>query len=222
MRSNFFVKCNMVIRSELVFLKYGIEIKLPFCFNIADIKEDFLSDEKENELEFYDKDIYFQNKDHMQILRYKKILQYVDLLQLTIDDENNNPLSKLTTVYNGKRIFKDIDSLYLFLTEKLNFTETDFYAMIMFVKEQQIKLINKFVEMVEVEMELGNGKKEPPETFMTLRCAYELNHNVIFPENIGKSISEFSFRELRTQRVYMAKKCEIEKIQYDEVMKGKK
>ena len=71
-------------------------------------------------------------------------------------------------------------------------------------------------------MELGNGKKDPSESFMVLRCAYELNHSVIFPENIGKSISEFSFRELRTQRIYMAKKCEIEKIQYDEVMKDSK
>lgn len=224
MKNNFFIKCNMIIHSELEFKKYGIEIKLPFYFHIADIKDDFLSENNTNELEFYGKDIYFQNENHMKISKYKKMLQYIDLFQLTLDncDEKDDSIFSLTKEYRGGRIFKDIDSLYIFLVDILGFTEIDFSQINIFIKEQQIRLVNNFVKMLEEEIELGNGKKDPSESFMVLRCAYELNHSVIFPENIGKSISEFSFRELRTQRIYMAKKCEIEKIQYDEVMKDSK
>ena len=205
-------------------MKNNFFIKLPFYFHIADIKDDFLSENNTNELEFYGKDIYFQNENHMKISKYKKMLQYIDLFQLTLDncDEKDDSIFSLTKEYRGGRIFKDIDSLYIFLVDILGFTEIDFSQINIFIKEQQIRLVNNFVKMLEEEMELGNGKKDPSESFMVLRCAYELNHSVIFPENIGKSISEFSFRELRTQRIYMAKKCEIEKIQYDEVMKDSK
>lgn len=220
MKNDFFIKCNMVIHSELDFIKYGVEIKLPFSFHISDIRQDFLSETNIYELEFYSKDIYFQNEEYLKISQYKTILKYVDLAQFTISDCDEN-LEHLTkeTIYG--RIFKDIDSLYYFLVDIIGFTEFDFSKMNVFVKEQKIKLVDNFVRMIEKEMELGNGKKTPNETFMILRCSYELNHSVIFPENIGKSISEFSFRELRTQRVYMAKKCEIEKLEYDEIM-GKK
>ena len=48
---DFFSKCNMVIRSEMDFLKNGIDIKLPFHFHIKDIKNTFLDKVDENELE---------------------------------------------------------------------------------------------------------------------------------------------------------------------------
>lgn len=221
---DFFSKCNMVIRSEMDFLKNGIDIKLPFHFHIKDIKNTFLDKIDENELEIYGNEIYFQNKNEKTIEEYKQYLQYVDLKNLTIEDrEENNEIFELTVKYREFRIFKDIDSLYYFLTYYLGFNEIDFQRVKTFILTQQAKLVTRFVDMLHKEMDIGSDKEDPTESFMVLRCAYELNHSAtVFPENSGKSISEYSFRELRTQRVYMSRKCEIEKIQYDKVMKNNK
>lgn len=221
--NNFFVKCNMVIRSEMDFVKHNIQIKLPFYFHIKDLKNSFLSETDENELEFYGREIYFQNEEYKKLQKYKEYLSYVDLYQFTLEDsEENNDILQYTIKHGKFRIFKDINCLYDFLTIYLGFNEIDFNEMKIFIREQQIKLANNFTRMIEDEIEIGSNKKEPNESYMMLRCTYELNHSAtVFPENANKSISEYSFRELKTQRVYIGRKCEIEKIQYDEVMNNK-
>lgn len=219
--SSFFSKCNMTRRSEMTFKKFGQIIKIPFFFHIKDISNTFSIEEIENELEFYDKDIYFQDNFDRKIEKYKSYLKFVDLSQFTIDvDDNNEDIIKLTKVSGDYRIFKDVDCLYFFLSNILNFDEIDFTKMKIFIKENQSKIICHFIDMIDEELEIGSQDESPNETFMILRCAYELNHTAtVFPENKNKSISEFSFRELRVQRVYLARKCELEKMQYDKIMK---
>lgn len=222
--TDFFVKCNMVICSELEFIKHKISIKLPFYFHIKDVSNSFLYENNINEIEYYGKDIYFQNEDDKKIEVFKSYLKYIDLNQLTLEiEEENNEILEYTKVYKNSRIFKDIDKLYEFLVNFLGFTEVDFSQMRLFIQEQQYRLVSSFTKMVEKELEVNSNKKDPNEVFMILRCTYELNHSAtVFPENKDKSISEYSFRELKVQRAYIGRKCEIEKIQYDEIMKGNK
>lgn len=222
--NDFFLKCNICIHSELDFKKYSMLIKLPFYFHIKDISNTFYVDEVENEIEFYGKEIYFQNERDKTIEEYKSYLRYVDLKQFTIDDcGGNEELESMTVPYRGARIFKNVDCLYDFLTNSLGFTEVDYRLMKMFIFENQHKIASKFITMINEELEINSKSEDPSEVFMILRCAYELNHSAtVFPENQHKSISEYSFRELRVQRAYLGRKCELEKIQYDKVMKSNK
>lgn len=204
------------------FIKFGVEIKLPFYFHIKDVPNTFFDDETTNILEFYGSEL---NQQHDDIVLVEKILQtinYIDLNQLTIDEFLEEYKENMIKTKNGY-VFKNHNSLYSFLVNDLNFNEVDFLLMEKFVKEEQSKLLISFSEMVEKEVGLGNGKDDISESFMLLRGAFELNHaSSIFPENKGLSFSEYSFREYKTQRLYLARKCEIEKMQYDEVMKDSK
>lgn len=218
---DFFAKCNMVIRSELDFQKSGELIKLPFYFHIRDVKNDILTDKNENELETYSKEIYFQNKDCEQEEEYKQYLRFVDLKQWTFSDvDKNNPLFVKD---RNDYVVKDIDSLYVLLVEHLGFNELDFQTIKMFIEEKQVKLLISFREMCDNTLEVASGKVEPNDVFMILRCAYELNHYAtVFEENKDKPISEYSYRELCVQRSYMARKCEIERLQMEESLKKSK
>lgn len=221
--NNFFVKCNMIRRSDISFNKSGNKITIPFIFHIKDLSNSFLDNTNENELEIYSSSIYFQNQLNKQKEWYKEILSYVDLSQFTLENGENNILDKYTMQYNNYRVFKNIDYLYDFLISIFNFNEIDFKQMYDFVFQNQYSLAMSYIKLIEEEMEIGSKKEVPTESFMILRCAYELNHSAtVFPENMNKSISEFSFREIRTQRIYMSRKCELEQIQYDKIMKENK
>lgn len=217
----FFTKCNMSIKSELPFIKGGVTIKLPFHFHIKEVKNDLLEDDIENELESYSKDVYFQNQEMETEEDFKYYLHFVDIKNLTfdgIDSETQQLFKKVKDVY----VLKDVDSLYQFLIGYLQFNEYDFHQIKLFVKEKQITLLCAFRDMVDKELEVASNKIEPNNTFMILRCAYELNHYAtVFSENKGRAISEYSYRELCIQRSYMARKCEIEKLQLEESLKGK-
>lgn len=227
--NSFFVKCNMVRMSEICFIKFGIEIKLPFYFHIKDILNTFFDEETENIVEFYGSELNQQYDNTVLIDNYLQILKYIDLKQFTIDVNDKDLLNdykeykdNMIKTQNGY-VFENHKSLYSFLVNELNFNEVDFTIIIKFVKEEQLKLIISFSEMVEKEVGLGKGKDDISESFMLLRGAFELNHSsVIFPENKNLSFSEYSFREIKTQRIYLARKCEIEKMQYDEIMKDSK
>lgn len=218
---DFFAKCNMVIRSEMTFYKVGIPIKLPFYFHIKDVKNDLLIDKNENELEMYSKEIYFQNQEKEIEDDWKNYLQYIDLNNLTFDDVDD--IEHLFKKHKSNYILKDLDSLYELLLNYLSFNEYDFQQIKLFVKEKQITLLHSFRDMCDKDLEVASGKKEPNDIFMILRCAYELNHYAtIFGENKDKPISEYSFRELCIQRSYMARKCEIERLQMEESLKNTK
>ena len=229
MINSFFVKCNMIRMSELEIFKFNEPIKLPFYFHIKDIPSTFFDEETENIIEYYGSKLNQQYEDTVLINKYLNILKYIDLRQLTIDTTEQDLSinykeykdSMIKTQYGY--VFNNHKSLYSFLIKILNFNEVDFKIMSKFVYEEQLKLIISFSEMVEKEVGLGKGKDDVSESFMLLRGAFELNHSsVIFPENKNLSFSDYSFREIKTQRIYLARKCEIEKMQYDEIMKDSK
>lgn len=217
----FFKKCDMIIKSELIFNKNSYIIKLPFYFHIKDIKNDFLDDSEGNILENYGKDIYFNDRYDEIEKDNKYFLRYVDLNQWTIEGvDNDNPL-----FVRKRDVFrvKDIDSLYTILIDYLKFNELDFSMIKKYCLKTQAKLAYDFREMVNADLGVASGKKDPNDIFMILRCAYELNHtSTVFSENMGCAISDYSFREMCVQRAYMARKCEIERLQYEESLKKKK
>lgn len=222
MENSFFVKCNMVRLSEIEFNKFDMTIKLPFYLHIKDIPNTFFDEEKENILEFYSSDLNQQydnislNKQHLDIIKF------IDLKQFTIDEVLEGYKENMIETKNGY-VFKNHNSLYSFLITELKFNEVDFILIHKFVRMEQIKILEEFSKMLDKEMKLGGGKDDISESYMLLRGAFELNHsNVLFPENKGLSFSEFSYREVRTQRVYLARKCEIEKAQYDAINKEHK
>lgn len=222
---DFFSKCNMVIRTELSFYKFESEIKLPFYFHIKDIKNDFFSDSNEFEVGTFSKDIYFVNKNKQNKNKYRTWLQYVDLENFIIQEDDDIPsyILELTHSKDGVRIFKDVDCMYKFLVDTLGFTELDFENINIFIKANQNKLVNQFIDMLHEELKLGDKTTDPSESYMILRCAYELNHtSTVFPENSNLSISEYSFREIRTQRAFMSRKCEIEAIQMKQIEDSRK
>lgn len=217
---SFFSKCNMVIMSDMEFNKSGIIIKLPFYFHIKDIPSTFFDEDSLNILEYYSKEIYEQYDINCNENNYLKYLKYIDLKQFTIDEEIKEYKDYMIKVKDNY-IFKDHKSLYSFLIKNLYFNEIDFKLMKDFVLESQKKLIINFSDMLHKELKLTHDKKDISESYMILRGAFELGNPPIFPENIGKSISEYSFREQKTQRIYLARKCEIEQQQYDEMMNNK-
>lgn len=207
----------MIIKTTLSYTKGNIEIKLPFYFHVKDLKNDFLEEDKENVLE----DTYSSELlNNIEI--YKEYLKYVDLDYFLFEDLDEETINtyKFTRKRRGYG-FNDVDSLYIFLVDVLMFNEVDFHVMKEFIYNNQVTLAISFRKMVEKEMELTKKTEVPTKSFMELRCAYELTNLVIFPENEGKCISEHSFREDVARQIYMSRKCEIEKIQYDKLKQGK-
>lgn len=215
-----FTKSNMVIRTELVFDKFNIDIPIPFSIKLSTIPSDFF-EEEEYVIEDYGNQfaIEFDSED----IRNKNLnlLSNVDLKRFTFDDvdEEYKPRMKKTT--NGY-VFISVEDLYSFLITELRFGEVDFVIIENFIIEQWRRLIKSFSELVEKELKIGSGTDECTEAYMELRSAFELNKPPIFKENIGKCVAEHSFRETKLQRIYIGRKCEIDKVQYEKHMKDTK
>lgn len=220
--SNFFNQCNMVIRTYMEFNKFGLPIKLPFHFHIKDIKQDFFElNDDENVLEDYPMELQHQ-KTNTDTTEYNLfLLKYVDLKSFTIDFDKSDldEYGGMVEKYRDSYIFKDHTYLYSFLIDRLVFSDVDFNEIENFVLESQARLKSNYEKFLIKELEIGSNKKDPSESYMLLRCAFELNRPPIFDENIQLNIAKVSWREYITQRIYIGRKCEIEKLQYDEVMK---
>lgn len=219
--NNLFIKCNMVIRSICEFNKCGILIKLPFYFHIKDIKNDFFEEESENILEDYSSIEFIRQRDVCDTIEYNKsLVKHIELSQFTVGfDEDDIEEYREMVIKNGNEyVFKDHENLYSFLINVLKFNETDFSLMNSFIFKCKKRLIENYEKMLRKELDIGNKTEDATEGYMILRCAFELNKPPLFSENIGLAIEEQSWRELMTQRIYIARKCEIEKIQYDKVI----
>lgn len=221
MENSLFSKCNIVIMNELEFDKF-VKIKLPFYFHIKDVSGQFFDTETENVVEYYSKETNEQYDEDKEIEKNIQFLKYVDLNKFIIEDLDEECEQQWFLKVKNGYIFKNHRYLHSFLIKYLYFNEIDFYCIERFVINNQIKLVKKFCKMIETEMGLGHKKEDVSESFMVLRGAFELCSPPIFPENKGKTISEYSFRELRTQRVYLSRKCEIEKAYQDEILKNSK
>lgn len=220
--NNFLTKCNMVIRKTLDFKKGGQVVTLPFLIHIKDIPQDFFEEDKENVLEDYSDSAFYAQRKNIEIKdNHISSLSYVDLKEYTLsfDEKDLEEYGHLVVKYNKDYIFKDHESLYSFLIETVMFNDTDFNLIKLFVYQCKRTLKDKFEDMLVKELDIGSQSEETTEAYMRLRCAFELNKPPIFKENIGKCIEEMSHRELLTQRVYIGRKCELEKIMYDKTMK---
>lgn len=222
--NNFFSKCNMVIRDSLEFKKYDIILDIPFTFHVKDIKQGFqdkLKDSNENVIEEYSSDLYKQYENFNVVDYNISLLRFVDLKTFALDlsEEDIKEYGDMVEKYKDFYIFKDHISLYSFLVDTLKFNDVDFKIIESFTQKSQIKLMNKYQEMLNREMDIGNKKEDASDSYMFLRCAFELNRPPLFSENKNLSIEEQSWREVITQRAYMGRKCEIEKIQMDNMEK---
>lgn len=222
--NNFFTKCNMVLRDSIEFNKYGEIINIPICLHIKDVKQDFLSvfgTENENVIEEYSAELYKQYEDSNLIDYNISLLKFVDLktLALNLTEDEIREYGGIVEKYKDFYIFKNHFSLYSFLVNLLKFNDVDFKMIEIFILQSQKKLMENYESMLKKEMDIGNKKDTASESYMFLRCAFELNRPPLFAENKGLSIEEHSWREVITQRVYMGRKCEIEKIQMDNMEK---
>ncbi|MGL6185537.1 MAG: hypothetical protein ACRC1T_09195 [Clostridium chrysemydis] len=206
------------------FNKFGEKFELPFTLHIKDIKQDFLSvfgTSSENVIEEYSADLYKQYEDSNLIDYNISLLQFVDLktFALNLTDEEIKEYGEIVEKYKDFYIFKNHFSLYSFLVNLLKFNDVDFKIIELFIRKSQKKLMENYEKMLKDEIDIGNPKDTASESYMFLRCAFELNRPPLFAENKGLSIEEHSWREIITQRVYMGRKCEIEKIQMDNMEK---
>ncbi|MGL6167447.1 MAG: hypothetical protein ACRC0Y_04070 [Fusobacteriaceae bacterium] len=165
-----------------------------------------------------------QQKMGVDIAEYNLfLLRFVDLKSFTIDfdEEDLKEYRGVVEKYRKSYIFTSHKTLYSFLVDKLVFSEVDFNELERFILDSQVRLKSAYEKFLIAELDIGSNSQNPSESYMLLRCAFELNRPPIFDENKGITISRVSWREYITQRIYIGRKCEIEKLQYDEVMKKK-
>ncbi|MGL5962553.1 MAG: hypothetical protein ACRCZ0_11490 [Cetobacterium sp.] len=223
--SKFFNDCNIVIRNYVEFNRFGVGVKLPFKFHIQDIKQDFFdNDNKEYVLEDYPSEFCDQQGERDNYDYNNYLISFVDLKSFTMnfDEEDIKEYGKFVEECNEGYIFKSHEYLYSFLISYLLFSETDFKEIENFVIQSQQRIMRYFEKFLVEKLEIGSKKIEASEEFMLLRCAFELSRPPIFYENKGLGIADISWREYITQRIYLGRKCEIDKLQMDEAMKGGK
>lgn len=216
--SNFFSKCEMKKVKEFTFLKGGESITIPFLFNIANIFDDFTTEYSESFLYLYDS----QYEKDIQRRIGISWLSDVYLEALTFDEEIIGEEGiKMKKTINGY-VFDNHESLYNFLMNYLGITGVNLYDMMSFVSENRTNLVKEFRDFAVKELQLESKSEKPTEAFMLLRGALEHCVPPIFPENKGLSISEYSWRELFVQRIYLARKTELEEIMLEKIKKGNK
>ena len=211
-----FNKLEVIRRGEF---KLDGDITLPFLFHIKDIKDTSVNETK-------------LSKEYKQLLEYKKlknllddILNFIDLDLFLIDKSDIAEITDVEfiqddLVYDKYRI-KDIYELNK-LIAKLELTEIELYDLREYIVDEQNKLITEFLDILHKEMENGKNTEHLSEAFMSIQVCSEFGNGVIFKENMGKCMSEFSFREIETKRAYLSRKYEVEKIQYENLKKENK
>ncbi|QBJ04109.1 hypothetical protein FNU3_13 [Fusobacterium phage vB_FnuS_FNU3] len=211
-----FNKLEVIRRGEF---KLDGDITLPFLFHIKDIKDTSVNETK-------------LSKEYKQLLEYKKlknllddILNFIDLDLFLIDKSDITEITDVEfiqddLVYDKYRV-KDIYELNK-LIAKLELTEIELYDLREYIVDEQNKLITEFLDILHKEMENGKNTEHLSEAFMSIQVCSEFGNGVIFKENMGKCMSEFSFREIETKRAYLSRKYEVEKIQYENLKKENK
>ena len=211
-----FNKLEVIRRGEF---KLDGDITLPFLFHIKDIKDTSVNETK-------------LSKEYKQLLEYKKlknllddILNFIDLDLFLIDKSDileftDIEFIKDDLIYDKYRV-KDIYELNK-LIAKLELTEVELYDLREYIVDEQNKLITEFLDILHKEMENGKNTEHLSEAFMSIQVCSEFGNGVIFKENMGKCMSEFSFREIETKRAYLSRKYEVEKIQYENLKKENK
>jgi hypothetical protein len=186
------------------------KIVLPFCFDISSIT--MTHDDEVNYLSEY--------RDDLRIRKIKSnladFLRDVDLELFSFDeDENKDFLEELESKNirfkktKGEYTLESSEDLYSLLNE-IGYSECDFVKINDFVMDNRSDMVNKFINAISDDLKVGDKTGKVTESFMTMRGAMEHSSSCIFPENIGKSVSEYSWRENIVKRLYLARKVEVE------------
>lgn len=207
--SDFFTKCNSIRFCEMSIGEGDTYIVLPFKFDIAKIVT--VSETEEDHLNDYrDERILYKTKKNIA-----SFLEDVDLEMFTFDSSDEELIEEMKLKHiefiknEDDYILKDSRNLYRFLNS-LKYTEVDFVKINEIVMKTRMNMMDRFINMASDELKIGDRTGKVTEAFMTMRGAMEHSSACIFPENIGKSVSEYSWRETMVKRLYLARKVEVE------------
>lgn len=196
----------------------GGGITLPFIFHIKDIRDTSVNQT-------------MMSTEYNNILMCKElkntidnITDFIDLELFMIDKNEYSMLSEL----NIEVIQDDLLDKYriknkenlIKLIKNLHLTEVELYNLREFIIESQNDLLKEFLDTLHRVMENGVKTEHLSEGFMSIQVCSEFGNGVIFKENVGKCMSEFSFRELETKRAYLSRKYEVEDLHYKRISKG--
>ena len=108
---HFFTKCEIALRSEIEFNKFGNKIQLPFYFHIKDVENDLLYGNEEELVEDYTIDVFYNQRDGSDTReKYIQLLQYVELKDFTMafDEDDREEYEDMIVEYKNDYIFKNI------------------------------------------------------------------------------------------------------------------
>lgn len=194
----------------------GEGITLPFIFHIKDIRDDAVNEK-------------MMSTEYNNILTCKKlkekidaIVTFVDLDLFLLDESEYIKLKEYGIEFieddllHKKYKIKDISNL-IKLFELMDLTENELYDLRNYIVDSQNYLIEVFVSTLHRLLENGQKTTHLSEAFMSIQICAEFGSSVIFKENLGKCMSEFSFRELETKRAYLSRKYEVEDLHYKQL-----
>lgn len=205
---------ELTIRGDLV---------LPFIFHIKDIKDTSVNEK-------------MMSTEYTRLLMCKKlkdtinnIAYYIDRELFLIDLEEVKELNNLNLNLNfyqdeligTKYHLTDLEDVKKVLNA-LYLTENEIYDIQSYIIDMQNYLLERFLDILHRHMKNGEKSEVLTEGFMEIQICSEFGHSVIFKENLNKSMSDFSFRELQTKRAYLSRKYEVEKLQYERLKNEKK
>ncbi|MGL4211260.1 MAG: hypothetical protein ACRCRT_06900, partial [Cetobacterium somerae] len=158
-------------------------------------------------------------RDDLKIKKIKKnlasFLDDVELEMFTFEQDDTELLLELAK-NNIEFVKVDFDimlktkyDLYRFLN-LLGYSEYDFVHIGDVVTQNRGNLVTKFINTISDSLLIGDKTGKVTEGFMAMRGAMEHSSACIFPENIGKAVSDYSWRETMVKRLYLARKVELE------------
>lgn len=204
--ASIFKEFEIVIKDEM---EVG-GIILPFIFDIKNIDE--------VEIDLYNLANEYRNyNDYLsKINTLEDMCRFVDLQTLQIEySEEFEQIFKNNKINfdlndSSNIILSDVKSLLKFMNIILKLKDSDFANIKLFIEQRRTRIIEEFITRVRTLMGLNDPSEKFTEAFMQIQIASEFNHSCIFPENMNKSYSEYTFREKFLKRVYLARKYEVE------------
>jgi len=201
---------------DIAYPKHSIEINsvlIPINIDIADIK--FLRNRELNIV--IEDEMYYNHKKFKDLDSYRWHFKFINIKDKLFDGFSKNFLD-----YNGLESLED-----LFLI----FDEIDLRKLIDHISDKIIILLEEFRRRLGIMLKLEvktpniNLKKSHdmpqnikdyltyPYGYAQLQMAIEYNPTIFFPENIGKSILDWSLREIELHMSYLTLKNRIETVE---------
>lgn len=208
--TDFFTKCNMKRYCEMTIGEGETKLVLPFCFDISKVymtytnEENFLCDFR-GDLKI--KKIRNNLADFLEDVELE-LFSFESEGDIEFIDELKDEGIKLY-LENKEYHLESKEDLYKLLNI-LSYSDVEFAKINKFVIDNRSELVAKFINMVSDALMIEDKTGKVTEAYMTMRGAMEHSSACIFPENIGKAVSQYSWRENMVKRLYLARKVEVE------------